>query len=139
MCSVWRGRGLDGPRVRGQYRSGVTTAVRRVAHLIDAPVIPSLRHFVCVCVCLCACDRRNTDVVLCTRLLHSMLSLQRFADTSDRAVATLAGGVSPVLSDAGVTAPLRADAVTEGGDVEEAVGNARRRVGDYLTVPKVVE
>lgn len=48
-------------------------------------------------------------------------------------------GVAPMTSVSDVRAPLRADAVTDGGYPERVLANAPDRVDDFYTVPKVVE
>ena len=48
-------------------------------------------------------------------------------------------GVEPKTSAVSMTAPLREDVVTEGGDPERVLSNAPRRAGDFFVVPKVVE
>ena len=48
-------------------------------------------------------------------------------------------GVEPMTSAVSMTAPLREDVVTEGGDPERVLSNAPRRAGDFFVVPKVVE
>jgi aspartyl-tRNA(Asn)/glutamyl-tRNA(Gln) amidotransferase subunit C len=47
--------------------------------------------------------------------------------------------VAPMTSVADVTPSLRADRVTDGGNVDAVLVNAPRRVGDFYAVPKVVE
>ena len=48
-------------------------------------------------------------------------------------------GVEPMTSAVHMPIPLRADVVTEGGDVEKVLSNAPKRAGDFFVVPKVVE
>ena len=48
-------------------------------------------------------------------------------------------GVEPMTSAVSMTAPLRDDRVTEGGDPEQVLANAPRRAGHFFVVPKVVE
>jgi aspartyl-tRNA(Asn)/glutamyl-tRNA(Gln) amidotransferase subunit C len=48
-------------------------------------------------------------------------------------------GVEPMTSAVHVTAPMRDDVVTEGGDPDVVLSNAPKRSGDFFVVPKVVE
>ncbi|MER2635347.1 MAG: Asp-tRNA(Asn)/Glu-tRNA(Gln) amidotransferase subunit GatC [Rhizobiaceae bacterium] len=48
-------------------------------------------------------------------------------------------GVAPMTGLAAVELPLRADAVSDGGDRHAALANAPSPVDDYYSVPKVVE
>ncbi|MEQ9554726.1 MAG: Asp-tRNA(Asn)/Glu-tRNA(Gln) amidotransferase subunit GatC [Rhodospirillales bacterium] len=48
-------------------------------------------------------------------------------------------GVEPMTGAAGMVMPRRDDVVTDGGDPDKVLGNAPDRVGDFYTVPKVVE
>ena len=48
-------------------------------------------------------------------------------------------GVPPMTSVVEMDLPLRADAVTDGGQTADIVRNAPDRSGDFFTVPKVVE
>ena len=48
-------------------------------------------------------------------------------------------GVEPMTSAVHMTAPMREDVVTEGGDPEIVLSNSPKRSGDFFVVPKVVE
>ena len=48
-------------------------------------------------------------------------------------------GVAPLTGAMAMAAPLRADAVTDGGIAEAVLANAPDRADDYFAVPKVVE
>jgi aspartyl-tRNA(Asn)/glutamyl-tRNA(Gln) amidotransferase subunit C len=48
-------------------------------------------------------------------------------------------GVEPMTSVTPMAMKKRADAVTDGGDVEAVLSNAPAREGNYYAVPKVVE
>jgi aspartyl-tRNA(Asn)/glutamyl-tRNA(Gln) amidotransferase subunit C len=48
-------------------------------------------------------------------------------------------GVAPMTSAVHVSAPMRDDVVTEGGDPEVVLSNAPKRSGNFFVVPKVVE
>lgn len=48
-------------------------------------------------------------------------------------------GVAPMTGAAGMVMTRRDDVVTDGGDPEKVLSNAPDRVGDFYTVPKVVE
>lgn len=48
-------------------------------------------------------------------------------------------GVEPMTSAVAVTAPMREDCVTEGGDVAAILANAPRSAQGFFVVPKVVE
>ncbi len=48
-------------------------------------------------------------------------------------------GVEPMTGAAGMAMTRRDDVVTDGGDPEKVLSNAPDRVGDFYTVPKVVE
>lgn len=48
-------------------------------------------------------------------------------------------GVEPMTGATGMTMTRRDDVVTDGGDPEKVLSNAPDRVGDFYTVPKVVE
>ena len=48
-------------------------------------------------------------------------------------------GVAPLTGAMLMAAPLRADAVTDGGIVEAVLANAPDRAENYFAVPKVVE
>ncbi len=48
-------------------------------------------------------------------------------------------GVTPLTGAMQVAAPLRQDAVTDGGMAEAILANAPDRADDYFAVPKVVE
>jgi aspartyl-tRNA(Asn)/glutamyl-tRNA(Gln) amidotransferase subunit C len=48
-------------------------------------------------------------------------------------------GVAPLTGAMQVAAPLRPDAVTDGGIAEAILANAPDRADDYFAVPKVVE
>lgn len=48
-------------------------------------------------------------------------------------------GVEPMTSAVAVTAPMREDVVTEGGDAARVLSNAPKTVGGFFVVPKVVE
>lgn len=48
-------------------------------------------------------------------------------------------GVAPMTGAAGMVMTRRDDVVTDGGDPENVLSNAPDRVGDFYTVPKVVE
>ena len=48
-------------------------------------------------------------------------------------------GVAPMTGAAGMVMTRRDDVVTDGGDPDKVLGNAPDRVGDFYTVPKVVE
>jgi len=47
--------------------------------------------------------------------------------------------VEPMTSVAALTLPLRADAVSDGGDATPLLANAPQPIDDYYAVPKVVE
>jgi aspartyl-tRNA(Asn)/glutamyl-tRNA(Gln) amidotransferase subunit C len=48
-------------------------------------------------------------------------------------------GVEPMTSAVAAKLPMRADVVTEGGDVEAILANAPKRERGFFIVPKVVE
>jgi aspartyl-tRNA(Asn)/glutamyl-tRNA(Gln) amidotransferase subunit C len=48
-------------------------------------------------------------------------------------------GVAPLTGGAQIALRLRADVVTDGGQPEAILANAPDRVGEFFTVPKVVE
>jgi len=48
-------------------------------------------------------------------------------------------GVEPLAGGGDAMLPLRADAVTDGGQAEAVLANAPDRAGDFFAVPKVVE
>ena len=48
-------------------------------------------------------------------------------------------GVAPLTGGLSVAAPLRADAVTDGGLADAVLANAPDRADEYFAVPKVVE
>ena len=48
-------------------------------------------------------------------------------------------GVAPMTGAVGTSLPMRADAVTDGGDADRVLANAPDRAGNYYAVPKVVE
>lgn len=48
-------------------------------------------------------------------------------------------GVAPMTGASGMVMTRRDDVVTDGGDPEKVLSNAPDRVGDFYTVPKVVE
>ncbi len=48
-------------------------------------------------------------------------------------------GVEPLTGGLTMAAPLRVDAVTDGGIAEAVLANAPDRADDYFAVPKVVE
>ena len=48
-------------------------------------------------------------------------------------------GVAPLTGAATTAAPLRTDAVTDGGYPDAILSNAPERIGDFFAVPKVVE
>ena len=48
-------------------------------------------------------------------------------------------GVEPMTGATGMTMKRREDIVTDGGNPDRVLGNAPDRVGDFYTVPKVVE
>jgi aspartyl-tRNA(Asn)/glutamyl-tRNA(Gln) amidotransferase subunit C len=48
-------------------------------------------------------------------------------------------GVPPLTGGAQIALRLRDDAVTDGGEREAVLANAPDRVGNFFTVPKVVE
>lgn len=48
-------------------------------------------------------------------------------------------GVDPMTGTGDMRLPMREDKVTDGGDPERVLSNAPDRVGDFYTVPKVVE
>ena len=48
-------------------------------------------------------------------------------------------GVAPMTSVVAMRPPLRADAVTDGGQAEAVVKNAPEAAHDFFVVPKVVE
>ncbi len=48
-------------------------------------------------------------------------------------------GVAPMTGATGMVMTRRDDVVTDGGDPEKVLSNAPDRVGDFYTVPKVVE
>jgi aspartyl-tRNA(Asn)/glutamyl-tRNA(Gln) amidotransferase subunit C len=48
-------------------------------------------------------------------------------------------GVAPLTGGAQIALRMRADAVTDGGQVEQVLANAPDRAGEFFAVPKVVE
>lgn len=48
-------------------------------------------------------------------------------------------GVTPLTGGAAIALRLRADVVTDGQMAEAVLSNAPDRVGDFFTVPKVIE
>ncbi|UTW52799.1 Asp-tRNA(Asn)/Glu-tRNA(Gln) amidotransferase subunit GatC [bacterium SCSIO 12827] len=48
-------------------------------------------------------------------------------------------GVAPMTGATGMVMTRRDDVVTDGGDPEKVLSNAPDRVGDFYTVPKVVD
>ncbi|MGE5547444.1 MAG: Asp-tRNA(Asn)/Glu-tRNA(Gln) amidotransferase subunit GatC [Solirubrobacterales bacterium] len=48
-------------------------------------------------------------------------------------------GVQPMTSVAAMTLPMRADAVTDGGQADAVLANAPEAEDGFFTVPKVVE
>lgn len=48
-------------------------------------------------------------------------------------------GVAPMAGVGDFPLPMRADAVTDGGDAEAVLANAPDRAGAFFAVPKVVE
>ncbi len=48
-------------------------------------------------------------------------------------------GVAPMTGASGMVMTRRDDVVTDGGDPEKVLSNAPDRVGDFYTVPKVVD
>jgi len=48
-------------------------------------------------------------------------------------------GVAPLTGGAAIALRLRADVVTDGQMAEAVLSNAPDRVGDFFTVPKVIE
>jgi aspartyl-tRNA(Asn)/glutamyl-tRNA(Gln) amidotransferase subunit C len=48
-------------------------------------------------------------------------------------------GVEPMSTAIHTPLPMREDVVTEGGDPEQVLANAPKRVGNFFVVPKVVE
>jgi aspartyl-tRNA(Asn)/glutamyl-tRNA(Gln) amidotransferase subunit C len=48
-------------------------------------------------------------------------------------------GVAPLTGGAQIALRMRADAVTDGGQVERVLANAPDRAGEFFAVPKVVE
>ncbi len=48
-------------------------------------------------------------------------------------------GVEPLTGGAQIALRMRADAVTDGGQVENVLANAPDRAGEFFAVPKVVE
>lgn len=48
-------------------------------------------------------------------------------------------GIEPLTGAALQSLPLREDRVTDGGQADQVLRNAPDRMGDYFTVPKVVE
>ncbi len=48
-------------------------------------------------------------------------------------------GVAPLTGGAQIALRLREDVVTDGGQAERVLANAPDRVGEFFTVPKVVE
>lgn len=47
--------------------------------------------------------------------------------------------VEPMTTAIHTPLPMREDVVTEGGDPEQVLANAPKRVGNFFVVPKVVE
>jgi aspartyl-tRNA(Asn)/glutamyl-tRNA(Gln) amidotransferase subunit C len=47
--------------------------------------------------------------------------------------------VEPMTGAVAMALKMRPDVVTDGGDAERVLGNAPERIGDFYTVPKVVE
>ena len=48
-------------------------------------------------------------------------------------------GVEPMTSAVAITAPLREDVVTDGGDAARVLANAPKSADGFFVVPKVVE
>lgn len=48
-------------------------------------------------------------------------------------------GIEPLTGATHMAAPMRADAVTDGGYPDKVLANAPERSGDFYVVPKVVE
>jgi aspartyl-tRNA(Asn)/glutamyl-tRNA(Gln) amidotransferase subunit C len=48
-------------------------------------------------------------------------------------------GVAPLTGAAHIALALRTDVVTDGGSPDQVLANAPERIGDFFSVPKVVE
>jgi aspartyl-tRNA(Asn)/glutamyl-tRNA(Gln) amidotransferase subunit C len=69
-------------------------------------------------------------------LAHELSSILDWVEQLNEVDTT---GVAPMASAAGVSLPMREDAVTDGGCRDAIVGNAPRGAHGFFTVPKVVE
>ena len=65
--------------------------------------------------------------------------LSRIMDWIEQLNAVDTSNVAPMTSVAEMRLPQREDAVTDGGVPEKVLANATDRVGNFFTVPKVVE
>lgn len=65
--------------------------------------------------------------------------LSRIMDWIEQLNAVDTSNIAPMTSVAEMRLPQREDAVTDGGTPEKVLANATDRVGNFFTVPKVVE
>ncbi len=65
--------------------------------------------------------------------------LSRIMDWIEQLNAVDTSNVEPMTSVAGMRLPQRPDVVSDGGIPEKVLANAPDRVGNFFTVPKVVE